>query len=106
MIVRWENKDLTEDIKKVLPAFIELASINGEQRFLSPNMENSSQFAEAICCILMTFFLKHNISSLIVVQEDNDFIYFHGYLIRADTYEKEIVLSYKVLPDKFFEQYF
>ncbi|KLU63664.1 hypothetical protein DEAC_c44150 [Desulfosporosinus acididurans] len=108
MIVRWESEDLTELIKKLLPAHIELETLTGKRIYFSPNLENSRGFVEAVCSILMTFFLNNKYCSLILIQEDEDSkisFKISGFLITAQTVEQEIVLSYKVLPDDFLSQY-
>ncbi|WP_088189431.1 hypothetical protein [Desulfosporosinus sp. FKA] len=108
MIVRWESEDLTELIKELLPAHIELETLTGKRIYFSPNLENSRGFAEAVCSILMTFFLNNKYCSLILIQEDEDskiVLNVLGFLIIAQTLDQEIVLSYKVLPNDFLTQY-
>lgn len=108
MIVRWEREDLTELIKELLPAHIELETLTGKRIYFSPNLENSRGFVEALCSILMTFFLNNKYCSLILIQEDEDskvVLNFLGFLITSQSLEREIVLGYKILPDDFLSQY-
>lgn len=102
MIVRWESDDLTEIIKRLLPAHIELDSLNGDHKYFSPDLKNSAEVAEGICCILMTLFLRNSLCSLMLMQEDKDEDYsLNCYLITTKNYDSEIVLSYIVVPNNY-----
>ncbi|AFM40940.1 hypothetical protein Desaci_1963 [Desulfosporosinus acidiphilus SJ4] len=109
MIVRWERDDLTELIKELMPAHLELETLSAKRIYFFPNLENTVGFAEAVISILMTFFLNNSHCSLLIVQADEEYnidLNIYRFLITREPHNNEIVLSYKVLPENFLPEYF
>jgi len=109
MLVRWDTEDLTEIVQKLLPAYIDLVSLNGRHLSFSSSKNNFQEFAEAISCNLMNFFLENCPCSLLLIQDRKDFndiANYYAYWVTSTTRDQEIILSYRIVPKPIIQKHF
>jgi len=105
MQFRWEAEDLTGIVLKLLPAYIDLVSLDGSHVSFSPTEITFQQLTTN----LISFFIEKCTCSLLLIQDGRDFndvSNYSAYWVTAKSLDQEIILNYKVIPEHLIQKHF